>query len=91
MKKILPGQEVTISSVREELAHQLNKWGVQNHHPQMWMNILMEEVGEASQAMMEAHFRDGKESNYRDELIQVAAVAISAVECFDRLKYAEKT
>jgi len=67
-----------------ELQRQYKKWGVQNHNETMWMNILMEEVGEASRALMEACFRSGDWNKYRDELIQVAAVALSAIENFDR-------
>jgi len=67
-----------------ELDRQRRKWGLQDHDPQMWMNILMVEVGEASKAMMEAVFRGAKKHSYRDEMVQVAAVAISAIENFDR-------
>lgn len=70
--------------VIDELTEQIKKWGIQNHDPQMWMNILMEEVGEASQAMMEHHFRKENPERYREELVQVAAVAIAAIENYDR-------
>ncbi|EKO51299.1 hypothetical protein LEP1GSC131_2064 [Leptospira kirschneri str. 200802841] len=50
--------------------------------------ILGEEVGEVQKAALESYFRyEGKNhdySEYRNELIQVAAVAISMIECFDR-------
>jgi NTP pyrophosphatase (non-canonical NTP hydrolase) len=55
------------------------KWGEQNHHPERWMNILMEEVGESSQALLK-----NQPTNYREELIQVAAVAIDAINSFDQ-------
>jgi len=79
--------------VLKECSSQEEYWGIQNHHPEKWMNILMEEVGEASKAVLESFpFQgDQKESNkrywiseYRDELIQVAAVAISAIDSLDR-------
>lgn len=76
--------EKVFSDVANEISRQRQKWGIQDHHPQMWMNILMEEVGEASQAMMEAHFRGGNKGDYQKELVQVAAVAISAIENYWR-------
>lgn len=65
------------------------KFGEQNHLPVEWMPILMEEVGEVAKEALENHFngiyRDPAAlHNYRMELIQVAAVAVNMVECFDR-------
>jgi NTP pyrophosphatase (non-canonical NTP hydrolase) len=74
-------EEVRIERLRQDL-----KWGEQNHHPHQWLAILGEEVGEASKGTLEGHF-GGEPSgwaNYREELIQVAAVAMAAVESFDR-------
>ena len=76
--------EKVFSDVANEVSRQRNKWGIQDHHPQMWLNILMEEVGESSKAMMEAHFRKGNKGDYYKEMIQVAAVAISACENYWR-------
>lgn len=66
--------------VREVLGERWKQdkwWGRQRHHAYRWLAILMEEVGEASTAILKG------ESSYRDELIQVAAVAIAAIECLD--------
>lgn len=68
-----------IREIRQERIRQYEKWGEQNHSPHIWMNILVEEVGEASKAVNE-----GSAFRYRDELIQVAAVAISAIDSLDR-------
>ena len=79
MKKIL-------NEIKEERKRQDAKWGVQNYHPIEWCAILGEEVGEVQKAALETHFKykgDNPE-NYREELIQVAAVAVAMVECFDR-------
>ena len=80
-----------IGEVLEECLSQEEHWGIQNHHPEKWMNILMEEVGEASKAVLESFPFIGDQikfkywlSEYRDELIQVAAVAISAIDSLDR-------
>jgi NTP pyrophosphatase (non-canonical NTP hydrolase) len=67
-------QEVYVERTKQD-----NQWGEQNHHPIKWLAILGEEVGEANHAVLE-HDRH----NYREELIQVAAVAAAMVESFDR-------
>ena len=77
-----------IKEVFGERERQDQKWGEQNHHPMEWLAILGEEVGEANKAALEAHFsghsRYGVFDDYRKELIQVAAVAVAAVESLDR-------
>jgi NTP pyrophosphatase (non-canonical NTP hydrolase) len=81
-----------IGEVINERKRQDDKWGEQNHIPAIWMNILMEEVGEASKEMLESDFEYAKDwteygellENYRTELVQVAAVAVAAIECLDR-------
>jgi NTP pyrophosphatase (non-canonical NTP hydrolase) len=65
--------------VRDELQRQGLKWGVQNHTQEEWLTILGEEVGEVARAILEK-----QPENYREELIQVAAVCMAAVENFDR-------
>lgn len=69
----------SISNVLHEREQQDQKWGEQNHNPKIWLAILMEEVSEVAKALIENEPR-----NYRNELVQVAAVAISAIESFDR-------
>ncbi|KAA1217237.1 hypothetical protein H2653_11085 [Vibrio cholerae] len=55
------------------------KWGAdRNLDPLFWNAILGEEVGEVSKAILE------NDPNLRNELIQVAAVAMQWVECIDR-------
>lgn len=55
------------------------KWGEQNHHMLYWLGILMEEVGEVAKGMIEYD-----DDQMRKELIHTAAVAVAAIECFDR-------
>lgn len=71
-----------IEEVLEERSRQDNKWGEQNHRPDTWIVILAEELGEASHAMLNI-----LADKYREEMIQVAAVAVAAVEALDRGKY----
>lgn len=71
--------EVEIERERQEA-----KWGQQNHHPFHYLAILGEEVGEANKAAVQAFGEGGEWIEYRKELIQVAAVAVAMIECFDR-------
>jgi NTP pyrophosphatase (non-canonical NTP hydrolase) len=70
-----------LMEVLQERIKQEKKWGQQNHEPLKWNAILGEEFGEVSKAILE---KDKK--NYREELIQVAAVAIAAIDSLDRLE-----
>ncbi len=63
---------------------QHRKWGRQDHGPLEWVGILGEEFGEVSKAAIEHHFNGKPIAEYRAELIQVAAVAVAAVEALDR-------
>jgi NTP pyrophosphatase (non-canonical NTP hydrolase) len=64
------------------------KWGEQNHDPETWLAVLIEEVGEVGKAILEMSFPSGEAVDlldlYRLELIQVAAVAVAAIESHDR-------
>lgn len=83
-----------ISEIEIERGIQDQKWGERNHLPEWWMQILMEEVGEASRALLDGSYNLENKTlkkrlpsfleKYREELIQVAAVAIAAIESFDR-------
>lgn len=66
-------QDILNERVRQEL-----KWGIQKHEAPMWLTILVEEVGEVAKAIFEEN-----PQGYREELIQVAAVAEAAVESYD--------
>ena len=78
--------DVVRRNINTEQARQVSKWGNQNHTPLRWLPILTEEVGEVAKAVNE---NDGEA--YRAELVQVAAVATSMIECYDRqMKEAEE-
>ena len=68
-----------IEEIVRERGRQDMKWGEQNHHPTYWLSVLGEEFGEVCRAVCD---KDAK--NYREELIHVAAVAVSMAECYDR-------
>jgi len=75
-----------------ERSRQDGKWGPQDHDFASWLEILMEEVGEACRARMELRYRPEhspgarhqQAMRLRDELVQVAAVALAMVECGER-------
>lgn len=79
--------------VAAERGKQDAKWGEQNHSPLFWLAILGEEFGEVSKATVEREsaLSRGKEltvtihtDNMRDELVQVAAVAVAMLESLER-------
>lgn len=80
---------MSVTSVLTEVMHerdrQDDKWGEQNHAPLLWLAILGEEFGEVAKAAVES-----KPDQYRRELIEVAAVAVAAIESFDRAKSNEE-
>lgn len=75
------------ADVAAERRRQLAKWGAQHHGPEWWLTILTEEVGELSEAILELRWSDGDPgelvAHMRDELVQVAAVALSALADLD--------
>lgn len=79
-----------LDDVLAERKRQDGKWGEQNHAPEIWLAILGEEVGEASREVLEYKFAsevsqfDEHFKKYRKEMVQVAAVALAAIESFDR-------
>ena len=68
-----------LAGVQLERQKQDKKWGIQNHNPSTWLVILGEEVGEACEATLEMDW-----PRYREEMIQIAAVAVAAIEACDR-------
>lgn len=83
-------REEILKKVSEERDRQDAKFGAnRNQHPAVWSVILSEEVGEFAQEICEADFDSRKlSSNYEKELIQIAAVAVAAIE---NIKYYQET
>jgi NTP pyrophosphatase (non-canonical NTP hydrolase) len=70
----MPYKVNNLLKLNQEHQRQIDKFGLQTNCPRAaWMVILMEEVGEVAKAI-----QDGV--GYEEELIQVAAVAMSALE-----------
>ena len=73
--------EVAVERTRQD-----NLWGEQNHDDPRWGAILGEEFGEVCQEVNGVTFGNAREHlpALRNELIQVAAVAVSWAEAIDR-------
>lgn len=67
--------------IEQERARQNEKWGEQNHQPPLWVAILGEEFGEVCENSSTVN---PDWSDYKKELIQVAAVAVQMIECIER-------
>jgi len=76
--------DLVLGDVLEERKRQDAKWGEQTHHPHGWLAILMEEVGEAAKAALDTWDDPIDIDAFREELIEIAAVAVAAVEDWDR-------
>ena len=75
---------LVLREVEFERKLQDKKWGEQNHPQMDWLGILAEEFGEAAKECNEFHFRQIRRIELREELIQVAAVAVAMIESLDR-------
>lgn len=73
-----------IEDVIAERIRQDTLWGEQNHEGFIWANLLGEELGEVCKALNDHEFKGAARADIREELVQVAAVAVSWIECLDR-------
>ena len=98
-------QEI-LTEIKEERDSQNKKWGEQNRSLPVWMAILMEEVGEASKEAVDWYCKNDESEysrgdfayqqmmrlkRFREEMIQVAAVAVQIIENLDRDPRLEKS
>lgn len=82
----LTNTHTILADVAAERERQSQKWGVVSRPPLEWFAILGEEFGEVAEKVTEGYVppeSDFDKQGYRTELIQVAAVAVSAVENLD--------
>lgn len=74
-----------LNRVSKERLRQEAKWGMQNHSPEKWLRILLEEAGEAAkEAQNIEEMKELSKQFYIEEMVQVAAVAVAAIESFER-------
>lgn len=89
LRRISPYNLIKMERIKQEA-----KFGIQNHDDFRWLAILGEEFGEVSKAVCEQlqdnYTADALEENLETELIQVAAVCVSWVECMRRRKNKEQ-
>lgn len=75
-------QADVLADVVEERLRQMSKYPEelpgQNLDRRVWLTLMMEEVGEVARAIIE-----NKPEEYRAELVQVAALAVAAMEDYD--------
>ncbi|TXH19720.1 MAG: hypothetical protein E6R03_00125 [Hyphomicrobiaceae bacterium] len=64
-----------VELIQDERRRQDDKWGTQANAISVWLTVLMEEVGELSEAALHAQFGGPAANNVRMEATQVAAVA----------------
>ena len=72
-----------LNEVGWEREMQFVKWGDQNLNNYQWLAVLTEEVGELAQAALHDEFGGKAAGTLRDELIQVAAVAVQWLEMLE--------
>ena len=85
-------QSLVFQRIGEERLRQDKNWGIQNHSNEIWLSILIEELGEVIKNSNE--LRESKITKYhywyknqiKKELIQVAAVAVAWLEDLERSK-----
>lgn len=75
-----------LEEIYKERIRQHGLWGTQKHPIAVWQSILLEEIGEVARAINERMLENGDDKtleNLREEIIQVAAVAVAMVESLD--------
>ena len=82
-------QREAVMDILIERLRQDHKWGtIENfdtRSPYEWLTILMEEVGELSEAVLKKD-----KDNIREEAVQIAAVALSILESDQRHRFTER-
>lgn len=76
---------MVVADVQDERAQQNRRFGMTPVSREVMMSVLVEEVGEVAKEIND--YRKAKNTNHlnlmRQELVQVAAVAVKMIEMFD--------
>lgn len=75
----------------DEVYRQDCKWGEQNHDDEVWLAILMEEVGELAEAVLHKRFGGPAAEHVEAEAVQVAAVAMQMVWCLREFRAGDQS
>lgn len=81
--------KLILNELLRERKRQHKKFGQQDHDFPVFLAILQEEIGEASKAWLHANLEKVEhkqilEEELRNELVQIAAVAVQMLEAHDR-------
>lgn len=83
-ERTLTNTDQIFDAIAAERRRQDELWGPQRHDWPVWSAILTEETGEVAEAALRAHFgMDVDLDHLREELVQVAAVAVHIIERID--------
>ena len=93
LMKLVTVQHRSRVLINHELLRQHGKWGEQHHKGTVWLAILTEEVGELAETVLREklpksikHGDELESMAFDDELIHVAAVAISWLQARERAR-----
>jgi len=75
--------ESVLADIRERRVAQYEKWGRSSHSVFQWLSILGEEFGEICDAVNKSVWGEANYKPLRDEIIDVAAVAVAMTEDLD--------
>lgn len=78
-----PKTAIALEAVRQERLRQNEKWGAASIHlrsPEAGLAVLIEEVGEVAQCLNDHDRSVSAMRHLREELVQVAAVAVAMAE-----------
>lgn len=81
----MSNRDQIFADIDTERDAQDTKWGNQFHSMPVWSAILTEECGEVAESALRVEFHGEEDhlAHLREELIQVAAVAVHMVEKID--------
>lgn len=78
--RCLKNMDILTKMILDEHEHQMNKWGLQDHDVNEWLNYTVEEMGELAEAISEHKYRNGSKGNIVYEAIQVVTLALKIAE-----------
>jgi NTP pyrophosphatase (non-canonical NTP hydrolase) len=73
-----------IKKIVNEKSNQILKWGIQTHTSFEWLTYTAEELGELAKAIGEYEYRDGRKDDIVREAVQVATLALTIAEIFEK-------
>jgi NTP pyrophosphatase (non-canonical NTP hydrolase) len=73
-----------LKKIINEKSTQLGRWGIQRRSAFEWLTYLAEEVGEVAEAITEYEYREGTKEDVVKEAVQVATLALTIAEMFER-------